>query len=110
MDKNYILEKVENLKELFQVLAQMPSTLQAEVLSIFIGVMRKSERNLLICNDAQIYDQVFDLLEQIDDPVVADLLIDILTALTSLTINPHQLKLLLRYLKSENQIWVSDVH
>lgn len=68
--------------------------------------MRKSERNLLAAVDARIYPKVFDLLNDIDDDVVADLLVDILTVLTSLTINAHELKLLLRYLKTETQVWV----
>jgi len=67
--------------------------------------MRKSERNLLACIDANIYDKLFEILNDIDN-IVADLLVDILTVLTSLTINVNQLKLLLRYLKTENNIWV----
>jgi len=84
----------------------MSSSLQAEILSVLIGIMRKSERNLLASIDAKIYHKVFELLNDIDDDVVADLLVDILTVLTSLSINVNELKLLLRYLKTENQIWV----
>ena len=69
----------------------MPSSLQAEILSVLIGIMRKSERNLLASIDAKIYSKLFDLLNEIDDDVVADLLVDILTVLTSLTINPNEL-------------------
>jgi hypothetical protein len=68
--------------------------------------MRKSERNLLASIDAKIYTKLFELLNETDDDVVADLLVDILTVLTSLTINANELKLLLRYLKTENQVWV----
>ena len=106
MDKNYIIEKAENLSELFKMFPQLSPSLQAEILSVLIGIVRKSERNLLVCNEAQIYDQIFEFLDRIDDPVVADLLIDILTVLTSLTISAPQLKRFLRYLKTENQIWV----
>jgi hypothetical protein len=84
----------------------MSSLLQAEILSVLIGVMRKSERNLLASSDAQIYEKALGLLNEIDDDVVADLLVDILTVLTTLTINVNELKLLLRYLKTENRIWV----
>jgi len=87
----------------------MSSSLQAEVLSVLIGIMRKSERNLLASIDAQIYEKVLGLLNEIDDDVVADLLVDILTVLTALTINVHELKLLLRYLKTENRIWVCSM-
>lgn len=85
----------------------MSSSLQAEILSVLIGIMRKSERNLLASIDAKIYSKVFEILNDIDDDVVADLLIDILTVLTALSINVDELKLLLRYLKTENQIWVN---
>jgi hypothetical protein len=84
----------------------MSSSLQAEILSVLIGIMRKSERNLLASIDAKIYTKLFELLNEIDDDVVADLLVDILTVLTSLSINVNELKLLLRYLKTEDQIWV----
>lgn len=84
----------------------MSSSLQAEILSVLIGIMRKSERNLLASIDGQIYEKALRLLNEVDDDVVADLLVDILTVLTSLTINVNQLKLLLRYIKTENQTWV----
>ena len=86
----------------------MSSSLQAELLSVLIGIMRKSERNLLASVDAQIYGKVLEVLNETDDDVVADLLVDILTVLTSLTINVHELKLLLRYLKTENRVWVCE--
>jgi len=84
----------------------MSSSLQAEILSVLIGIMRKSERNLLASSDAQIYEKALGPLNEIDDDVVADLLVDILTVLTTLTINVNELKLLLRYLKTENRFWV----
>ncbi len=84
----------------------MSSSLQAEILSVLIGIMRKSERNLLASIDAQIYEKALGILNDIDDDVVADLLVDILTVLTSLTIDVNELKLFLRYLKTENRVWV----
>ena len=55
----------------------MSSSLQAEILSVLIGIMRKSERNLLASIDAKIYEKALGLLNEIDDDVVADLLVDI---------------------------------
>ena len=107
LDKNYIIQKSQNLSDLFTHFNQLSSSLQAEILSVFIGIMRKSERNLLASIDAQIYEQVLKLLHDIDDEVVADLLVDILMVLTSSTINVNELKHLLRYLKTENRVWVS---
>ncbi|CAF2822016.1 unnamed protein product [Rotaria sp. Silwood2] len=105
LDKNYIIQKPKNLHELFSIFNKMSSSLQAEILSVLIGIMRKSERNLLAAIDAQIYEKALGLLNIIDDDVVADLLVDILTVLTTLTINVNELKLLLHYLKTENRIW-----
>jgi hypothetical protein len=106
LDKNYIIQKPDNLSELFSVFNKMSSSLQAEILSVLIGIMRKSERNLLASIDAQIYEKALGILNDIDDDVVADLLVDILTVLTSLTIDVNELKLFLRYLKTENRVWV----
>ncbi len=108
MDKNYIIQKPDNLSELFSVFNKMSSSLQAEILSVLIGIMRKSERNLLASIDAQIYEKALGILNDIDDDVVADLLVDILTVLTSLTIDVNELKLFLRYLKTENRVWVRN--
>ncbi|CAF3819228.1 unnamed protein product [Rotaria sp. Silwood1] len=83
----------------------MSLSLQAEILSILIGIMRKSERNLLASIDAQIYDEALELLNKIDNDVVADLLVHIITVSTSLTVSVNELKLLLHYLKTENRIW-----
>ena len=110
MDKNYIIEKPKNLAEIFAVFDKMSSSLQAEILSVLIGIVRKSERNLLAAIDAQIYRQALELTNEIDDDVVADLLIDILTVLTSLTINASELKLLLHYLHSDNRVWVGPAN
>ncbi|CAM4947241.1 unnamed protein product [Rotaria socialis] len=85
----------------------MSSSLQAEILRVLIGIVRKSERNLLASIDAQMYENTLELLNKIDgDVVVAYLLVDILTVLTLLTINVIELKLLLHYLKTENRICV----
>lgn len=89
---------------------KMSSSLQAEILSVLIGIMRKSERNLLAAIDAKIYEKALVILNETDDDVVADLLIDILTVLTTLTINVHELKLFLRYLKTEHRTWVRKTH
>jgi flagellar motor component MotA len=109
LDKNYIIQKPDNLSELFSIFNKMSSSLQAEILSVLIGIMRKSERNLLASIDAHIYEKALGLLNEIDDEVVADLLVDILTVLTSLTIDVNELKLLLRYLKTENRVWVRTI-
>jgi hypothetical protein len=59
--------------------------------------------------DAEIYHQAIELLHDVDEPVVANLLVDILNVLTAFTINVKQFKHLLRYLKTENQIWVGRI-
>ena len=106
MDKNYIIQKPRSLSEFFSILHELSPSFQAEILSVLIGIIRKSERNLLAAIDAKIYPKVLELLNDIDDDVVADLLIDILSALTSLTIDINELKLALQYLKTENDVWV----
>lgn len=87
--------------------AEIQASLQAEILSLLIGIMRKSERNLLMAMEAQLFDYVLELLNNSDDVVVTDLLIDLLTVITSLTITSQQFKLLLRYLKTDDQVWVT---
>lgn len=93
---------------MFSIFDRLSTSLQAEILGVFIGVMRKSERNRLACLDAKIYGEVLRILHLTEDDVVADLLVDILMVLTSLTISVNEFKNLLRYLKSENRIWVRD--
>ncbi|CAF5125311.1 unnamed protein product, partial [Rotaria magnacalcarata] len=66
LDKNYIIQKPKKFYELFTIFDKMSSSLQAEILSVIIGVMRKSERNLLASIDAQIYGIALELLNRID--------------------------------------------
>lgn len=108
MDKNYIIQKPSNLKEFFSIFNELSSSLQAEVLGILMGTLRKSERNLLATIDAQIYEQVLKVLHETEDEVVADLLVDILMVLSALTIHVNEFKALLHYLKTENRVWVGD--
>lgn len=106
MDKNYIIQKPPSLSRFFSVFHELSPSFQAEILSVLIGIIRKSERNLLAAIDAKIYSKILELLNDTDDEMVVDLLIDILSALTSLTIDVNELKLFLRYLQTENDVWV----
>ncbi|KAK3927685.1 Neurobeachin [Frankliniella fusca] len=80
------------------------SVSQAEIWSVFIAILRKSVRNLQACTDVGLIEHVLHRL-QAAEPVVADLLIEMLGVLASYSITVKELKLLFGAMKAVNGKW-----
>jgi hypothetical protein len=80
--------------------------LQAEVWSIFTATLRKSVRNLQACTDAALMEH---LLQRLPDaqPLVVDLIVDLMGILASYSITVKELKLLFSAMKAVGGKWVS---
>ena len=77
--------------------------LAAELWSVFIGVVRKSQRNLEVCIDADLTLAVLDRLSSGQlDAIVADLLIELLTALTQYSVSVKEMKRVLQMLELDD--------
>ncbi|KAI5739638.1 hypothetical protein M8J77_021622 [Diaphorina citri] len=76
----------------------------AEIWSVFIAILRKSVRNLQACTDIGLIEHVLNRLPHAD-PVVADLLIDMMGVLASYSITVKELKLFFAAMKAVNNKW-----
>ncbi|KAF2368106.1 hypothetical protein FHG87_001149 [Trinorchestia longiramus] len=76
----------------------------AEIWSVFSAILRKSVRNLQACTDVGLLSHVLDRLPRAD-PVVADLLIEVLGVLASYSITVKELKALFSYMRADRGRW-----
>ena len=71
-----------------------------------MGIVRKSFRNLEACSRVGLISICLDKLPQAD-PVISDLLIQLLSVLTSYSITVKETKHFLRALRASNKLWVT---
>uniref|UniRef100_A0A146M1B0 Neurobeachin n=1 Tax=Lygus hesperus TaxID=30085 RepID=A0A146M1B0_LYGHE len=104
MELNFVIQDAQNIKHMLDLLDHCPLNLQAEIWSVFIAILRKSVRNLQACTEVGLIEHVLHRLTKAD-PVVADLLIDMLGVLASYSITVKELKLLFGSMKATNGKW-----
>ncbi|KOB67865.1 Neurobeachin [Operophtera brumata] len=51
MELNFVIQDAQNIQHMLELLDHCPSSLQAEIWSVFIAILRKSVRNLQACTD-----------------------------------------------------------
>ncbi|CDW59324.1 Putative neurobeachin homolog [Trichuris trichiura] len=107
MENAFILREGHHVRLMINLLDKCPSHLQAEILSVFIGIARRSNRNLEKCLEN---DLIRILLERLADAncmlhLLADLLIELLTVLTTYSVNVKDMNAVLRYLRASNKRW-----
>ncbi|VIO92462.1 Uncharacterized protein BM_BM11947 [Brugia malayi] len=104
IESNFIIGDSRNITRLLHLLDKAPSHLEAEIWSVFIGVVRKSARNMQACSRVGL---VLEILERLSnsDAVVSDLLIQLLGVLTTYSITVKETKRFLRALKAVNRKW-----
>ncbi|XP_060530790.1 neurobeachin isoform X11 [Cylas formicarius] len=104
MELNFIIQDVQNIRHMLELLDHCPTNLQAEIWSVFIAILKKSVRNLQACTDIRLIEHVLKRLRNAD-PIVADLLIEMLGVLASYSITVKELKLLFGAMKVVNGKW-----
>lgn len=101
---NFIIQEAENIPRMLKVLSVCPSTLQAEIWSVFTAMLKKSCLNLNASTEVGLIESVLRMLEDADD-VVADLLVEMLGVLASYSITVKELRMLFALLKAKNGEW-----
>lgn len=104
MELNFVIQDAQNIKHMLELLDHCVPTLQAEIWSVFIAILRKSVRNLQACTEVGLIEHVLCRLNRANS-VVADLLVDMLGVLASYSITVKELKLLLSAMKANNGKW-----
>ncbi|XP_065076461.1 neurobeachin isoform X10 [Ochlerotatus camptorhynchus] len=104
MELNFVVQDAQNVKHMLELLDHCPANLQAEVWSVFIAILKKSVRNLQACTEIGLIEHVLARLQRAE-PIVADLLIEMLGVLASYSITVKELKLLFGAMKAINGKW-----
>ncbi|XP_021695046.1 neurobeachin isoform X2 [Aedes aegypti] len=104
MELNFVVQDAQNVKHMLELLDHCPANLQAEVWSVFIAILKKSVRNLQACTEIGLIEHVLARLPRAE-PIVADLLIEMLGVLASYSITVKELKLLFGAMKAINGKW-----
>lgn len=103
-ESKFVIEEAANVDHMLTLLSHCDSDLQNEIWSLFLAVMKKSNRNLEACTRVGLVSKVLELLPEAP-PLLADLLVQIITALVAYSIDVKQTKHLLRSLKSTKDQW-----
>ncbi|XP_048481207.1 neurobeachin isoform X5 [Plutella xylostella] len=104
MELNFVIQDAQNIQHMLELLDHCPPSLQAEIWSVFIAILRKSVRNLQACTDVGLIQHVLQRLPKAET-VVADLLIEMLGVLASYSVTVKELKQLFSAMKSVNGKW-----
>ncbi|KAI8441189.1 hypothetical protein MSG28_009420 [Choristoneura fumiferana] len=71
MELNFVIQDAQNIQHMLELLDHCPPSLQAEIWSVFIAILRKSVRNLQACTDVGLIHHVLQRLPRAET-VVAD--------------------------------------
>uniref|UniRef100_A0A915Q760 BEACH-type PH domain-containing protein n=1 Tax=Setaria digitata TaxID=48799 RepID=A0A915Q760_9BILA len=107
IESKFIIEDFENISRLLHLLDAAPPRLQAEVWSVFIGVVKKSARNMQACSRVGLISEILNRLSGCDI-VVSDLLVQLLGVLTTYSITVKETKRFLHALKAVNGKWCKN--
>ncbi|KHJ48053.1 hypothetical protein D918_01320 [Trichuris suis] len=124
MENAFILREGRHVRLMINLLDKCPSHLQvalpffaysmtsspcfqAEILSVFIGIARRSNRNLEKCLENDLIRILLERLADASDIVAGkiDLLIELLTVLTTYSVNVKDMNAVLRYLRASKKRW-----
>ncbi|XP_073432355.1 lipopolysaccharide-responsive and beige-like anchor protein isoform X2 [Dendrobates tinctorius] len=104
LEMNFIIQEGDSIICMVELLDKCDVTSQAEIWSIFTAILKKSIRNLLICTEVGLVEQVLNRIDKVDG-MIADLLVDLLGVLASYNITVRELKLFFSKLQGEKGHW-----
>ncbi|XP_075054984.1 lipopolysaccharide-responsive and beige-like anchor protein [Mixophyes fleayi] len=104
LEMNFIIQEGESIFCMVELLNKCDVTCQAEICSIFTAILKKSIRNLLICTEVGLVEQILNIIDKVDS-MIADLLVDMLGVLASYSLTVRELKLFFSKLQGEKGHW-----
>ncbi|KAJ7326895.1 hypothetical protein JRQ81_016654, partial [Phrynocephalus forsythii] len=104
LEMNFIIQEGESITCMVDLLDKCDVTCQAEVWSMFTAILKKSIRNLQICTEFGLVEQVLQRIDKADN-MIADLLVDMLGVLASYNVTVRELKLYFSKLQGEKGKW-----
>ncbi|XP_053556192.1 lipopolysaccharide-responsive and beige-like anchor protein [Bombina bombina] len=106
LEMNFIIQEGESIICMVELLDKCDVTCQAEIWSIFTAILKKSIRNLLVCNEVSLVEEVLKRIDKVDG-MIADLLVDMLGVLASYSLTVRELKLFFSKLQGEKGQWIT---
>ncbi|XP_018416801.1 PREDICTED: lipopolysaccharide-responsive and beige-like anchor protein [Nanorana parkeri] len=104
LEMNFIIQEGESIICMVELLDKCDVTCQAEIWSIFTAILKKSIRNLLVCTEVGLVEQVLSRIDKVDS-MIADLMVDMLGVLASYSLTVRELKLFFSKLQGEAGHW-----
>uniref|UniRef100_A0A8D0HED5 LPS responsive beige-like anchor protein n=1 Tax=Sphenodon punctatus TaxID=8508 RepID=A0A8D0HED5_SPHPU len=104
LEMNFIIQEDESIICMVDLLDKCDVTCQAEVWSMFTAILKKSIRNLQICTEVGLVEQVLQRIDKSDN-MIADLLVDMLGVLASYNLTVRELKLFFSKLQGDKGKW-----
>uniref|UniRef100_A0A158P712 Putative neurobeachin homolog n=1 Tax=Angiostrongylus cantonensis TaxID=6313 RepID=A0A158P712_ANGCA len=104
LETRYVIEDSSNIERMLTLLTHSDETLQAEIWSIFLAVVRKSRRNLEACSRVSMISKILEMLPETND-MLSDLLVQLLGVLMNYSITVKETKQFLRALQAVNDSW-----
>ncbi|NXP56630.1 LRBA protein, partial [Heliornis fulica] len=104
LEMNFIIQEGEGITCMVDLLDKCDVTCQAEVWSMFTAILKKSIRNLQVCTEVGLVEQVLKRIDKADN-MIADLLVDMLGVLASYNLTVRELKLFFSRLQGEKGRW-----
>ncbi|CAM2112910.1 unnamed protein product [Caretta caretta] len=104
LEMNFIIQEGESIICMVDLLDKCDITCQAEVWSMFTAILKKSIRNLQVCTEVGLVEQVLQRIDKTDN-MIADLLVDMLGVLASYNLTVRELKLFFSKLQGEKGKW-----
>ena len=109
LEASFIISSGDALLAFLAFIRKIEPNLQAQALSMFAAILRKSTYNLEQCSNVGFITRILDFLPESMD-VVSDLLGDILSVLGSYNLSVDELKAIMKHLRCDDdeekgQIW-----
>ncbi|OXB68249.1 hypothetical protein ASZ78_016650 [Callipepla squamata] len=104
LEMNFIIQEGEGITCMVELLDKCDVSCQAEVWSMFTAILKKSIRNLQVCTEVGLVEQVLKKIDRADN-MIADLLVDMLGVLASYNLTVRELKLFFSKLQGEKGRW-----
>uniref|UniRef100_A0A8C0VR93 LPS responsive beige-like anchor protein n=1 Tax=Cyanistes caeruleus TaxID=156563 RepID=A0A8C0VR93_CYACU len=104
LEMNFIIQEGEGITSMVDLLDKCDITCQAEVWSMFTAILKKSIRNLQVCTEVGLVEQVLRRIDRAEN-MIADLLVDMLGVLASYNLTVRELKLFFSKLQGEKGRW-----
>ncbi|XP_033105967.1 neurobeachin-like isoform X2 [Anneissia japonica] len=104
LECSFIIDDPENVNHLLELMGHCQVTLQAEIWSMFCGIVRRSVLNLQACTSVGLIEKLLNRLPHSEE-IISELLVEIIGVLANYSISVKELKILFKSLKGDDGQW-----